>query len=1030
MKTSSTSSLWQRRAYADSSPLSATQIHLDSLSAGFIAGACDWRHLSAMTLGGLAYRITKTGALTLPSFLFNKFTAPLFGLSAEVCVYRKTLAFFHAGKTESPWFADFLQFGSIKIFGYLSQHQGLVLSHSLQNVGFISGQQLASAFGVLPRIQASFIEQWLRAETTLWQMKAGMSLAATIGGRPLLQWQESLNLRSKSLEASLNHPKIPSQQTSLANASFSEERSMAWKRQVPEFHFHDLKDFRARLEAQIARIDSKKKLLEIEFIHEGFDAGFRSALTEILELSTLQEIRVAFLNGDTLLLFKHLQFEGKSSSEAVEVLHVKHNEAGEAYAFEQDLREKMRLVGVWEPPFSLVKLRYGEEMKRLRRKKGLSQEELASQLSKISGEIHGGGLISAHETGTLHIMPLATLSYLAKIFGVDLRRLIFISNLNRFPEINPSEWMLETYPLYIESQADLDRLAYFRQHDPERKSLGFRVYAARKNPWRIMNMVEIAENMGTSSNLFARLEVNENYPALTTLQALGTVLNLPLNDLLRWANETYYPELVLKNLFGERGIHISNARERELILHYQAEPGSLGEAMFVFRKTHANFPTSEEMSRKLGRHDAFWSDREWNRFPLELRKAREWMDIFMQAEMPFDRLMEKLASLGMSQESPAYLLAKGMGKLNRQETADASGVGSGLLSFILTSQDANDLPKVQAESILKLQRALPEFRGDLFYRAIHPEIARFFPELNESGNLHLTSDEIEQASRFNLGKELYAHRMNHRLGQTGMAQQVGVSDSILLHYENTVCKIENPITLLKIAEILQVSPKMLYVYFNPEILLLFKLQDSQSAKAIPFDEKAFKNWQETHAAVRDPNNLRDELKTHLIGLGIADLKAFVEWSGWSPRQAEKYWVQKGLNADDILQLSQKIQGISYQKWFEHFYGPELEYFLGRNAEGAFNYRLPEKRTWKSLPHFDLLARIESAIPKHFNSPQEAAEASGVGFLGARDNLKRSIKGRAWRADTIARVSKSLKINPRLLYMYFNYEQLRPFLDSE
>ncbi len=1051
MKTLNTSSLLTRRVSFEKSPLSPTQIKSDALQSSFASGASDWRALTAMTFGGLAYRFTKLSFMSSSSLFIQKYAAPVIGLTSEVSVYRKTQSLLQASALSNEgfksWFTDFVHFASLKSFGKFSAGQNLFFTHALQDAGMLAGHHLTYALDLSLKPEGTLAEQWIHAEMTNWQIRAGMSLGAIFGGRRFIQYEQGLEVRMKALAEKTKTSLIP-KVSFTENLLWSEEKSKSWRNRTPEIYFSHIDEFKAKLRHHISQLIADTKLLNIEFNYEDYDArledqhgktfniksewvpSLRSEVSEILRNSSLQEIRISFLNGDRIIFFKHLHFEGRNRVETIEDLHVKHHESREFPDFESESKVAIRFIGPWKLPKTDRKIKFSSEIKRLRRKLEFTQETLAERLMEVSGAVHTASIISNHENDKSGIMPLATLSALAKIYRVDVRRLIIFSNLSRFPEISAAEWSTIPYPIYIEGQADIERLSYYRHHDPEHQSLGFKVYAARKNPWKVMNMVEIAENMGTSSNLFSRLELNENYPALVTLQSLAPVLGLSLNDLLLWAQRTYYPDLPVQNLFGNQGIHISaNSRDREQIIYYASNPGSLGESMFVFRKTQKTFPSAEELSDQLGRHAGYWSDREWNRLPLELRKAKEWIHNFLQVGMPLEILMRHLQALGMHDEHPAYLLASAMGRKNREEVSELTGVSSNLLSDILTATSVADLPVVQADTILKLKEGLPTFKANLFYRLIHPDILEFFPEAAAGANLEITRKEIEEAAKFNLGRNLYAYRMDRAMTSTQMSEHLGVSHSSLQVYENLVCKIENPDVIFKIAHRLEISPKALYISMNPEVLRIFELKEPDTKESIPLTRKNYEEWIEQKAKQRDISNQRNDLRVHLQAQGINDLKTFTERFGFPKALAEKFWWQKTLTPEEISILAEKVPGISYQAWLEHFYGPELEYFLGRNEDGNIRYDLPKGKTWKSIDHLDLLPLIDRGLSKYFDSSQQAAAATGVGFLGTRDNLKRSLKGRAWRDDTLIRVARALHLDTRLLYMYFHYKDLSPIMQT-
>lgn len=1050
-------------AFAAAGSLSSSQAQMDGLLESFAQGASDWRSLAAMSAGSLAYRAAKLGLLSLGAGriapLALRLAAPALALGTEVSVYRgvtgalgASAAGSEAGISSREFLNDYVHFASLKLFGVAARGQGFLLSHALQDAGMLAGHQLAHGLGLIAQPQGSLMQQWVRAELANLQMQAGFALAGALSSHRLaslekgfevrIQARESIAPRLGDLRSALF---VASETTGGVSASLPSRASQ----RPPQLFFEQADGLIAQLRSHVAGLPEGVKLLEVELRYDDYPSkreaergkvfGFtvelapelRREAAGILEASALQEIRLHYPNGCFEVLFKHERFAGKATELSIEQMSFTQDEAWEAPDFEAQESAALDLIGPWEMPKLPKKgpVRLSSELARLRHKEGFTQAQAAEKLRDMLGSDHTEAVISRHENDCDKRMPLATLSALARIYRSDVRKLIALSNLAFYPQVDPAEWATREYPLYIEGDYDLERFAYYRVEDPAHETFGFRAFAARKNPWHPLSMTEAVARMGLVTNALLRLETHGSYPTVATLEAMASVLALDGNELLLRLNDTFHADLPLRRMFGDRGVYIPpTSNEREQILRYAEEPGSLGEEMYVFRRSQPGHLSAEAMSRQIKRHDGFWRDREWNRVPLEIGKMREWIATFAEAGMPLDGLMRRFAALGVQREHPGYLLASAMGRMNRQGLHEISGIDLKLLTSILAAEGAEDLRKIQPETILDLKRALPDFRADLFHRLIYPDVVRFFPEAaGDAPRLRLSRGEIAEAAALNLGHRLYAHRMEQGIGLDQMGKALGVSDSAVKQYEALCCQIESPEVLMRLAGALGIEPRILYLHFHPQVLRLYALEDAQGGK-LEFGDAELTRWNAEREKARDAGNMRRKLVGALRGRGILSLEAFAAFMGMPAKKAEKYWHGiRSLVPEEIRLLCDRLPELDYRKWFEHFYGPQLEYFLGRLPDSAYDYRLPGGHSWESLAALDLEALLRQAMARHYPSPKAAAAEIGVGFLGDNANLKRSIAGRAWPNDNIARIARGLRVDRRLLYFYFRQAELREVL---
>jgi SNF2 domain-containing protein/uncharacterized protein DUF488/helicase-like protein len=212
------SSLLDRETSSPDSPtLTHTQAQVDQLVTGFAKQATDWRSLTAMTVGGMAYRASRIGILasggtagTLTTSLFQG-ASLLGGLGTEVTAFEMTnrsLSQLTGESSQNPnlwkwnghggikqgWLSSFVTFGTLKGFGKLSEGQNLILQHGAQDMGMVLGHQLLYKTGLGEKPEGTLAEQLLNAEITNLQIGAGMALGHSLSGGRVRAVERALDL--------------------------------------------------------------------------------------------------------------------------------------------------------------------------------------------------------------------------------------------------------------------------------------------------------------------------------------------------------------------------------------------------------------------------------------------------------------------------------------------------------------------------------------------------------------------------------------------------------------------------------------------------------------------------------------------------------------------------------------------------------------------------------------------------------------------------------------------------------------------
>lgn len=176
--------------------ISPHQVQLDAIQNSFVAQATHLPSLLAMGMGSFAYRVGSLGVLSLGGRApgMARFFAPLSGLSLEVSTYRMASDVLEgqAFPARASWWADFANFGALKLAAWGSQGQNRLGSYALQDSAMLASQQFAHALNLAEQPQGSFMEQLFHAEMTRLQMHLGGSLMGAALGQRLAPLEASV----------------------------------------------------------------------------------------------------------------------------------------------------------------------------------------------------------------------------------------------------------------------------------------------------------------------------------------------------------------------------------------------------------------------------------------------------------------------------------------------------------------------------------------------------------------------------------------------------------------------------------------------------------------------------------------------------------------------------------------------------------------------------------------------------------------------------------------------------------------------
>ncbi|GEM_PF-4561617 len=859
--------------FENSLDFSPAQIQIDSFVGSFSREASNSFSIASMTFAGLAGRFARMGLLAAGSRLpLRNLLSHLGSIGVEAASFEGMIRMGEGGRRagDSFWHNGahhFINFSTFRFVGILAHTPHFFIQHLSQSIAMVAGHQMASALGLEERSPDSFAQQLLEASLSTLQIQAGSELGNKLSGGRIQMLENHLELEGRAIEARRPRDFYTPRGLSFSQASVAmegrgfERGEIAPSRMVAEsevvgrshpkskkgpsgfYLYRSLEHFEAQLRQFLASVPAEQEKVEIQV--EALKLGSVNRFTALIrkalkDAAHLERVIVRYRNGAIEDFMK--------------------DERGVVHDyFEEECEEDARLLSLEEasvlfvPPWRASEKNYLPTLlKQARKKKGWSQRQVAEALRELTGAHHTPEVISTYETHTDSAITFEALRSLAFLYGEDIRRLIVASNKSRFPQVNADEWSTDFYPLYIESAADLRRLSYYREKDPQHRGLGWRIYATRKNPYAYCNTVQLAERLGMAPRIFTSLELDEHYPEYSTLQALTRSLGLPLAEAIGRANAIHHPDLALKDLFPGLPIYISPyGDDREKILGYQRHPRAPGKILFAYRKAQEGNVDAATLSKQFERYQDYWADCEHRMEFIQSHEMKKWMWLFNEIGEDTAILERGLEEQEKGADNPALLLASALGEENLLQCERRTGISRKVLGKILNSTPQNPPPPTQDATIARIQQHVLGFEADLFYRAIHPELSQIFPETSgEDPFLSLTPALIEEAAQLRLGDRLHAYRMKQGVSLAQMAKKLGVGDRTIYQYENTVGQIENVQVMIRLAQTFGLSPRLLYLHFHPRLLMFFRIVNPETSRTFSVSEADY----ERLASIQRPDS--------------------------------------------------------------------------------------------------------------------------------------------------------------------------------
>lgn len=819
--------------------------------------------------------------------------------------------------------------------------------------------------------------------------------------------------------------------------------------QIPEFTNHRTASLALAVNAAVRFVPPQCKCIFLDVIAKTH-LDIQKMLREILEKKpSLEEIRLKFLNGT--IIWAARTPEGIISE--VEVL------SDEDPIFNGTDRPpdevlRLRLLTPWKLLTANTPENFPELLRKLRENRGLYPEEVVKEVlrdpdGQLSREVVGVpekrfGLkkLKGLEGGRDVIGPVFPfLKRLAETYHVDVRKLIPMINKRRYPDLPPRTWSTPQYPIYLEDRVDAARIRRYQGALPERSfgSFGWLVWSARKNPWRYMSMVGLAKKLGVSRSTINQWEENRSAPSPELVVPLAKILQIPQHTLVRALNNTFHPGLDIRPVFGDLPIYLfPDSQDGIKVRGYLARPGTLGQWAFALRKMLPDAPHPTTLSQRLRKGRTYVDSREFNKIALDPNGLADWVQLFASLGAPMELIRQSVEAQGLKIRDQAWLVARGAKGRSIPRLAEAGSLEKRTIERYIKDPGAVLLPA----TILNMAQSMAPEAGTELYLSVYPKAAEIFPEAGgEKPCLAGTSEEFKAAMvDFNLPERLFEFRMappdlagvrpqrDGTLNYRSAAKLAGIEENSWRRYERGYHWIAKDEDLQKLAGVLGVDPRVLYIHYRPEILRLFPLQLPSRDEPAMLDSRKWYGWYRDVQQDFDRSNLRRKLSPRLVP--VMAQRGFKDGGDYlrDALAAHRGLAEKVLDStqpltpaemkimDDILP-----RGPGYREWFEHYYRPELQFFLGRGEGGGYDYALPKGLTWEAFKGWDIPQMLQNSL-----KTKSVSQGERNTFLEILREERRYGRG-TFPVNNIPFLSRISGMSRKLLYLWSRRVELEPML---
>ncbi len=964
---------------------SAAQLQTSALESSFSHEACNWRSLTGMMAGSLAFRIGRLAALESFSnlgLMRHVFVAPAFralaftsALAGEVTAFRGANQFL-APTVTSPeqsflnpqgWMATFVDFLSLKTFAPLGAGN-VFFGHVSQNLGMMAGHYATSSLGFTPQAQGSLAEQFFHASAMNLQMGVGLLLSNIATGGCFRIIEKSLDFKNLHHDF-VNHPEI----------------------------FHPLP---SRMSSEDIEIERSSNVSTKRWVNDGRERlkNFRRSL------STSGNNRTAARTEDWKI--------------PVEVLGVNIENP------EVTFRE------VWLSFKAKHKIRLQTFCDQL------SSEGITISLSTINNyEVKPGMAIDPR-----------FLRGIASVYGEDYLDLVYLAgrHLLEGPESRALA-VTRDGPLLVHQKwvaGHVNRLAGLGRKS---NSLQFKILAALANPENPKSIEELAEGLEISKNQLGKYLSGENQPEPAGIPALAKVLGLSAEGVIEGINEDRGLIPMIDALQMNRGIYFYNngqANDDQMLRDFSQrgvreihEDVALYSRYLLWRlhkEMGGGLISTFQRSASWGKDDTFIGHRISGVVPFRLGCLGDWMHVFRRlGQDPAAIYRAYTEQLGIKEGSFSWALHFALEEKSFAEFAQEAGIS--YQQLIIFCKDPEAFRCMNYLTVARLLLALePIYRPIVLRTMAVDSLRRVFPEMffENDPRMVIEISDIEAACRFALPQALNKILNSKNIIVRELSEVVSVPVETLRGYVRGKAKVPMLNRMSSLCAVSGLSEKAWLIHFYPELLLVLPLENAQTASKFRIHASRVRplfaaigrpTSFDRAAAVRE---ISEETRLSELRLKVGAWNARTEVNLARDEEEDLYFIWRysenlkhQTRAEEILltsyryyveKLTRSILSRLGLNWSQHLPTALSEAHLGfrRALEGFnsdFGYRfmtyIMNERNWiRQKVERWCYAQIKQQNLERFSLDQNIGDDEGESFLDRKADHNISPERRDLRAD--------------------------------
>ncbi len=505
--------------------------------------------------------------------------------------------------------------------------------------------------------------------------------------------------------------------------------------------------------------------------------------------------------------------------------------------------------GVWNPPSHLGEIEigslgFGEVLRRARLARNRKLKQLTEDLAR-EGYDADNSTISLYETRPRYKIPLPFLEACAKYFGWNFEAAVFLatrSQLEAHPRIKGLALTRTRHFCFLGEPFIARNFLDLAEKDVAETSFRYRLLVAVSDVRVRRSIEEIAEACELTPTMIKKY-IEGAQPSPDNIQKLARALGVKIELILEGLNRDRNIIQDLETLGLPAHTWISaHGRDLELLQLFarkRREKRLKKDIVLYFRyriwraiKDRELCLTPVQASRYLEEHEGFVRSRLHGHQSVNRENLADWVYLFRSlGEDPENIVGPYLEQLGISPDSFYWAFTLGLNGQTFEAVAAAAKISSDRLGVLWREPGVVALTLRRA---VPLMLALPHLPSEKALAAIEEgRIAcEVFPEIIRAGRaeLHLSPEDLNAVLDFVFPTVLRVAMEAKKINSPALARAIGVDEVTVRDYLRLVDRRPGDEVLVKIAEVLEIPIRLLYLYFHPELLWILPLRNPKTGK--------------------------------------------------------------------------------------------------------------------------------------------------------------------------------------------------------